>query len=450
MIREHRQKAAVLCLMFAPAICAADEMTPSGKYFRIICHFDNEQVAKEALETAEMVWPVAAKLYAVTDRAPDRLRDVHLYRTADDYMDAEFKLTGGKFKNNLAFSHWDSQTAHIAIQPECSDDTLKQTGLPTMTRRLIAHEAAHLARYAIMPNFESHPNWFADGTGEWIEDKVIADGGWSQGFESEPATSTMIMEAQGLLKDHSLPSVDEIFNDDIDNVFWRKRYALRGLLFRMLVDSTDRETLESIMKQARQQGGGRKYPKILKGIVADALGSEKMSALNAKYKEYIAGMKPKWEEFYGSLETAGDEWTQIAFPKKNAIAWNTAPNNKDTYAITGEFKILPGWKQQLNLLLGRQSDGFFSIAIVAGGGLTAFEYKSADNNWNRLGYAPVDTLKLDRWVRFRVEVTKDKMQVVMDEKPALSCPLGSRPARGPWGLGAQAGSAGMWRNIKFE
>ena len=107
--------------------------------------------------------PSAAGLLAVSDKPPDKPRDIHLYRTAEDYETAEAKVTGGKFKNNQAFSHWETQTAYIAIQPGCSEDVLTRVGLPAMTRRLIVHEATHLVRYATMPNFRSHPDWLADG-----------------------------------------------------------------------------------------------------------------------------------------------------------------------------------------------------------------------------------------------------------------------------------------------
>ncbi|GJM26127.1 MAG: hypothetical protein DHS20C16_25420 [Phycisphaerae bacterium] len=450
MNRELRHAALVLFLIVAPGYCAAEEFVQTGKYFRVVSHFDDDQIASEALKTAEKVWPVATKLLAVSDQPPEKLRDIHLFRTADDYQKAEFELTGGKFKDNFAFSHWGTQTAYIAIQPECSDDTLSQIGLPAMTRRLIAHEAAHLVRYANFPNFESHPNWLGTGAGVWIADKVMIDNGWSQGSEDDPETSTMIVHATELLKDSTRPSVNDIFNDDLNQVHWRKRYALRWLLFRLLVDSTDESEFRSIMKKARQLGGSSDYTTRLNAIIQKSLGPERMKKLDSEYRAYLASLKPKWDEVFTSLETAGPEWTQIAFSDVNALAWNTAPNEKDSYVITGEFKILPGWKRQLNLLLRRNADGFVSMAFVAGGSVTVFEYGSAKNTWDRLGSVRVESLAVDRWVPFEVKISKDTMQIKLDRKSVLSIPLDGKSMRGPWGLGAQSGSAGMWRNIKLQ
>ena len=40
---------------------------------------------------------------------------------------------------------------------------LEVVGLPTLTLRLVAHEATHVARFDSMPNFADHPGWYQDG-----------------------------------------------------------------------------------------------------------------------------------------------------------------------------------------------------------------------------------------------------------------------------------------------
>ena len=48
---------------------------------------------------------------------------------------------------SLAFAHWDTRTAHVALQPELTDAVVRRIGLPYLTRVMLLHEAAHLVRY---------------------------------------------------------------------------------------------------------------------------------------------------------------------------------------------------------------------------------------------------------------------------------------------------------------
>lgn len=275
-------------------------------------------------------------------------------------------------------------------------------------------------------------------------------GRWSPGAEDDPNTSTMMVETVALLEKGDLPSVSDILRDRIDSVHWRTRYAIRWLLFRFLKKSVDQETFRSIMGEARRLAGGSDYSRHLNAFIEGALGRDEMKAIDGKFKAYLHAMTPQWEEVYRSLETAGKNWTQIAFPDKNAIAWRTEPAGKDGYVLEGRFKILPGWEQQLNLLLGRNLEGFVSIAFTAGRGVTIFHYHAKENRWERLGRAESDVLELDRWIRFRVEVGGDHVRVTLDKTSTLAVSLDGRSMRGPWGLGAQSGSAGLWRKVRLK
>jgi len=217
----------VLAMACVPTIVTGEGTTQTGRHFRVICDFDDEKIAAQALETAEAVWPVATRLFAVADRTPDEPGDIYLFRTVAAYEKVEAELTGGKFRRNLAFSHWDTRASYIVLQPDCSYRGLQKSGIPTMTRRLIAHEAAHLFRCTMIPNHRSHPDWLQDGAASWIEEQVLTADGRSSGAERDPDTSTMIVQALGLLEQNDLPSVNRILRDDIEDVQWSKRYAVR-------------------------------------------------------------------------------------------------------------------------------------------------------------------------------------------------------------------------------
>jgi hypothetical protein len=434
----------------SPPEQALHTSTRTGKYFRVICHFKDDAIAAEALTTAEQVWPVAAGLLAVSDEPPDNPHDIHLYRTAADYEKAEAKVTAGKFNDNQAFAHWETQTAYIAIQPGCSDDVLQHVGLPAMTRRLIAHEAAHLVRYATMPNFRSHPAWLADGAASWVEERVMIDNHWSSDAQSDPTASTMILQTSRLLANNALPTVDDILGDKIDNVHWRERYAVRWMLLRFLKSTTKPEQFRSIMNEARRLGGGADYAGQLTEFTRKTLGPERLKTIDDEFQTYIRAQNPVWNEVFRSLETAGSEWTQIAFPDTNAIAWQAEPMGTDAYVLTGECQFLPSWQRQLNVLVGYDDKGFVSIAMAAGGSVTVFVYNSRDDTWKRVDRAVVASLLVGPWMYFRVDVAGNKIRVALNGKEVLDCTVPDKSLRGPWGLGAQAGAAGHWRNVKAQ
>ena len=432
-----------------PALGAAGHSTRSGKFFRVICHFESEDVVNEALRTAETVWPEATTLLGIDQGAPAEPREIHLYRTAADYRKVDMELTGGKFEHNLAFSHWETQASHIALQPECSEETLARITLPTPTRRLIAHEATHLVRYATLPNFRSHPHWFADGMATWVEEKVMIAGGWSAGAERDPHLSTMIVRATALLKKGEMPAATRILEDDLEDVPWRTRYALRWLMFRFLEESMDHKSFRAVMGKARQLGGGPTYGRRLKAFILDSLGPERTKSFDRRFANYLQDLEPRWEEIYPSLDTAGDEWTQVAFPIKNAIAWRTDPVGRSTYALQGKLKILPNSKQQMNVLLGRNVDGFVSVALSTAG-VTVFNYLQKEDRWHRLGYRDAKALRGERWALFRVKIEDDRLSVSLNSETVLSVSLNGRPMQGSWGLGAQAGSAGIWGDVRLD
>ena len=167
-----------LTSLLAPTICGqseppAERTEKVGSFYRVICDFDEDAAARQALEVAEATWPVAMQLYGVPPDAAAEPMDVYLYRDPDAYVRAEYELTRGQFRRNLAFAHWGSKTAHVAIQPKIPDDVLETLGLNYQTLRLLVHESAHLARYHAFNNYRVHPHWFADGNASWLEVEVL-------------------------------------------------------------------------------------------------------------------------------------------------------------------------------------------------------------------------------------------------------------------------------------
>lgn len=429
---------------------ADDESTQAGEHFQVICHFKNDEIAKEALKAAEAVWPIALELFNFKAPKPETPLKIHLYRTAADYEKAEAGLMGGRFRANLAFSEEKGKSSHIALQPECSDETLKIVGLNAQTRRLIVHEAAHLFRYQTIPNHASHPEWLATGAACWIDDEVMIRGGYSPGDEADPYTSTYLVNLRRLANEKKLPSIAKILSDEVDGLSNIDCYAVRWLLFRFMMTPPRQAQWNEVISEARRLGGGGSYVSKLYEEAVKILGVNSDSKLDEELQAFLMAKKPQWEQHYRTLEIRGDRWVQMAFPDTNAVAWRLQPAGAGDYRVSGSCRILPG-SQQLNLLLGRNETGFISVALVAGFGVTAFEFHSRNNNqWERLTDAKIDSLKEGQWFRFRAEIQGGNLKIAIDDQECLNTPLRGRDMSGPWGVGVQAGCSGEWRGVKQE
>ncbi|MFH1231613.1 MAG: hypothetical protein V1709_08980 [Planctomycetota bacterium] len=307
------------------------ETVVTGNYYRIHCHFKNEQIASEALKTAEIVYPIVAKIFnAKTDKLNNPL-EIHLYRTESDYRAIEKKITGGKFAENGCFSMPTTKTSHIALSPTCSDATLRAVGLPLLTRRLIAHEGCHLAQYAILPGGLECPDWFKEGLVMWMADLVIAKLGLNLPFEQDPENSKSILDCQELLENGSLPNTNMIIKDElgaVKDMHYFYKYGVWELFFHFLKEGKYSNSFESIMRDVRRFGGGTNSYKNLIKHFEESFNKEIFKTLNKDFIDYLKSLKPEWRQEYRSLDTHGKEWIQIAFEDTNAVAFKTNPVGK--------------------------------------------------------------------------------------------------------------------------
>lgn len=374
---------------------------------------------------------------------------IHLYASAADYRAIENELTHGAFKDNLCFTHWDSSAAHILFQPSSSKKVLTKTGLPIQTRHVVAHEAFHLACNALAPNYKRLPDWLGDGAASYAEDVVLRRHKWSAGRGLHPFTSTYLHHAQQLLREGKLPEIRDIVRGELKSFDPSTQYGLRWLLFCFLEEGPKpgsgrrlmRDVLELIEKHESEPA-----------TLTEAIQSryDEFAGLNKEFGEFINEFKPKWDEVYRSLDTSGERWPQIAFPEKNAIAWRTSPIRHEAYAVSGRLEILPGEKEQLQLLLARSHQGFISVAFIAGYGVTAFHFRSANQEWERLGSAETSKVALNQDFSFRVTVDNGEIRIEVDAEPVFSAKLDKKYTRGPWGIGAQAGAAGIWSKLRVQ
>ncbi|HKQ47902.1 MAG TPA: hypothetical protein VJZ71_07535 [Phycisphaerae bacterium] len=321
-------------------------------------------------------------------------------------------------------------------------------GLPVMTRRLIAHEAFHLVGHSLGLNYRELPRWIKDGAASYIDEKVLVEIAWSAGPEMDPLTCRYVCITARLLKDGKLPKIREIMHRELDALSPTARYGLRWLLFRFLEEGPRpgsgskliRKMLR-ILKESSDSSSSKPSAKFAKL-------EDEFIGLDDEFAEFIRGLKPEWDEEYRSLDTSRKQWYQLAFPETNAVAWRFAPVGQDQYKISGHVRILPGTKQQMNFYLGRSDEGFVSVAFVAGYGVTVFRYRTGKDEWENLATAKAPGVELNKDIAFRLVISPGEVKVSVNKKSVLTATVGDFSLRGPWGLGAQAGAAGIWTKIR--
>jgi hypothetical protein len=445
---RHTTAALVLASLSVPAQ-EATPLTLSGERFQIVCHFHDAKVAADAQAVCDATWEVAAKLYDAKAKKPAEPLSLHLYRTPKDYEEAEAKITAGRFKPNLAFAHFETRSAHVAVQPQLTDEFLAQSGLNYQTRRLIAHEAAHLVRFALMPNYRHHPDWFADGIASQVEAEVMQAMEQITSPREDPYFSTCIHRAKLLLTARKLPTPEEFLTGKSGELEPEDRYAARWVFVDFLQQKAHQKKLQKAIADLHKLGDeARDRDKVEKTFER----SLKTKSLDKPFEKWVKELDPVWNEVLRSLQTAGDQWTQVAFDDANALCWNNDPAGNKPYTLTGKFTILADKSLQMNVLLGGDGAGFLSVALVADYGITLFEYHGGENSrWETLLFKEVKTIKPGEPVPFEIEWNKNRkreLAITIHGEEVIRHKI-IRGMEGNWGIGVQEGGAGLWQDLKL-
>jgi hypothetical protein len=440
--------AAGLLLSTRAARAEPETSRATGPHFEVIAHFRGPAVAREALEAAEAAWEPAVGLFGAP--APRPPMAVHLYRTEAAYHEADRALSGGAFRKNLAFAHHATSSAHVAVQPDMSDATLRDLGLSAQTKRLLVHEATHLIRFAAMPEFTKHPGWFRDGAALWVADRVARTKGWSPGLEEDPHTSTWIHLARREADRLGEDALERLLVDDVADVEMYARYSLRGLTFSWLAEKPRRADLDRFLALVRAAGGSPDVATRFSEAVRATLLPEGESgrARCSSWRAWLDGLRPEWEEVHRSLEARGEDLVQVAFPNHNAIAWRPA-ELAPPYVLEADVEVLAGVGRQMNVLFARRGNDFLSVALVADQGVTLLRYRSAEDRWDTLAHANAPGFRLG-WRSRVVVAAADDVAVSIDGVELLRHPATGLDLTGASGLGAQAGTAGIWARTRIR
>ena len=427
------------------ALLASEGTTVTGDHFRVHLDFSSDVLAEQALDAVEALWPRAGELYGDFELAGDDRLEVHLYRTERAYETAEYGMTRGRFRNNRAFAHWDTKSAHVVLDPPVDASVLEEFGLPDQTLRLLVHEAAHLARFARCESYRVHPAWLGNGAASWIDQAVMEDLGRSDPVE-DPWASQALHELSVIVREDRLPSAREILLDDLDQLEGREFYAVHETFLRFWKESRDAKALGDAIETVLAADAPDDAD-ALRTAVVDAVPRAVLERLSKGFARYAKGLEPAWNSVFRSLqplparEDGTRRWLQMAFPETNAVCWRVDRELERRYEVGGRLRILPVGGRQMNLLLARSDEGFVSVAFNAGYGVTVFDYRGG--RWNRVARQEVSGVVEGTEFAFEVSVKNRNLKVEVDGERVVDIDI-DRDLDGPFGLGAQASSAGVW------
>lgn len=427
---------------------AAGTTELEGEHFRVVCDFESELLAREALATAEAAYDQAVRLYGVPE--VDSLV-LHLYGTRAEYEAAEAKITGGVFRRNLAFSSFASREAHVAIQPECTPDQLARIGLPSLTRHQIAHEAAHVVCYNAQRNYQYHPTWMAEGAAMWVGEEAMVAGGWSPGSLADPFTARTRVLAQRLLEEGRLPSLRNTIEDDgVKGLDFFERYAVWGLTFRFLVAERRGEAFLEVLRAGRDWTPNWSYRgKVLHGI-RGIWSNDELERLDREFRSWLRGLEPEWNEVHRSLGVGSDSWVQIGFEAEGALAWRNESIRRSKSVLRGHVERMPGSVGELAVILEGDATHSLHAVFRGDGGLALQRVPKAPGPVeilaSRDGLAPWDGGRAE----FHLRLLGGEIEFWVAGLEPLIADLGDRRVRGAWGLRVDPATVGIWTGVELE
>ncbi|MFK7740329.1 MAG: hypothetical protein AB8H80_08390 [Planctomycetota bacterium] len=439
---------------------AVQDYTATGEFYEVVFAGvegqlggkpeDAQRIADEALAMVEGVWPRICRAFgAAASQKPKKPLRVHLYRSVAAYVAADKRLTGGRFERNEAMSHWRSKSAHVAVQPPCSDAFLRTRGLPLQTQAMLAWEACHVARYELCPNFRSHPGWFYDGLAATTAQEVLRAA--HPTLLAAPFFDQRWLRVRSLLDAGRLPRIGALLADDTRRLKMRERYSARVTFFEY-ARSVRAEGLAELAETIRRTGAGGRYASAILKEARKHLGD-----LDRGFALAVQQRQPEWDEIVRSLWCFEGGCRQLAYGDTSAVAFRGEPAVGKAILWTGEVLVAPGPTQQMNLLFGRSAQGYYSVAMVPGVGVTLFAHRYRGNVWRDLGRGAAESFQSGKFVPFAMRTEGRQLKFRLGAKNwafELPEPL---PKEVRWGIGAQGaaagaahgiGSFGVWRDLK--
>lgn len=379
------------------------------------------------------------------DRRFGRIRDrkgsgvprakLTVYRKQTDFERAIHNAGANAFEENLAVTDYRNRESHVAFQPAQTSAVMTYVGLPLLTRRQIAHEAAHLWCDARWPNeYRNGPRWLREGIPTWAAEQGLRSRGLIDRAEDDPFLSTRIVLAQravGRLRQAPSPSRT---NDPFGAFDRGTRYAFDWLWTRMRI--------EKLMVESGGSDDGVSFDRLVEHLTTGP------DATFAGLTRYVRSMRPEWEEVSRSLQVADGDYCQMAFPDVDAFAWHTTGPTRPAYTIRGTIFFWGKEGGQAGVHLARDAQGYLVVSFRPGAGVTISRFEEKSGAWTELARNTTFCPSTGVPCKFEIVVTVETLTVVVNSHRVVTAKVPGKRMSGPWGLAVQKDRSVRWENFE--
>jgi hypothetical protein len=450
-----------------------------GEHVQVACHFDCGAVGREALATAEDAWARVAAYLAVDPGmaaarngdeavllgeepprplpgAPADPPTIHIYGSLRGYELTEREVAGGRFRFSAGFSDRVSRRAYLMVPDDLRPELLERTGLPDQYRRIIAHEAAHLAAY-VLGEGAHWPLWLAEGLSGWVERMVVTSHHPGPVQEVNPWAGTRLWRVQHLLEQDSLPPVGEILAGTHGGLPVGDAYALWIELFHFLNESDwgegFQETIRALARRPILEEEA--LYQVLQAVEA-RFGPVDVEGMDAAFRAHLRSLTPGWIEVFRALDPLPDDpdrWIQYSLVDLavGPMAWRAdATGDRRGFLLTGTVEPLGSDPWEIRWVLDRTGDDPLMLSVDSRGEVTLreFAYETADAPSHLLRRRLRRDLPSNRPVTFSVGVRPGVVQLRLEEDLLeVELELSGMEPSGVWGLGLERGSAAVWGEL---
>jgi hypothetical protein len=424
-------------------VCAGGD--PETARFRVLNCFPEEARALEALETAEATVPVALARLGVASWSPSGPRTLQLFADFARFRSATAELNPDSPEAH-GYTSRDSRTAFVTVQPAA--ETLRALGLSGQTRRLIAHEVTHLLCFDLLPDMTSLPGWMVEGLADSVAHEVLGALGRTRALEEEPSTAAQVLLVQELVRANQAPRFGTLLLDKLGGFEYRQRYALRWLAYEFLRARHPEECARFFAAAYAAGATGRARERV-RPLLEGLWNPAELALLDAEFLEWVGALVPRWRQASGVCEFETRGLVVLAPPGADALSVHQLGFESLPFHLQGELRFLPGSGQQLHVVLAHRADSFALVSFTAGWGVTLWHHEVQGARWQRRAAAEVPRLTGEGSHRFRIEASAGALTIAVDGEEVLRVPLDGATLLGKFGLGAQAGSSGVWSALEW-
>jgi hypothetical protein len=367
-------------VLFITAFAYADQVKVDGKRVTVFAPAGDEGTAKKiAAEGDRALERYAADLGV--EVPPKQRFSIFLYETEEEYDAVEAKLTGGRFKRNMAFTYAKNAEVHMFMQPRphrrVTDDG------PGMLEAIAMHELSHALQYVTVPNYAAQPDWLGEGLAYVYSERADsgADGG---ALETLPYYAQFWFDVDDALEDGAFVPLDRLVSPSFgDTSRYSDQQIWYGEAFELVryMDAPDggprRDKFRAFLKEVEGFAPGDDYAQRVSARFRDVFGvrtkSDQLASLAPLEREWVAAMKQKhpfrWHAIARDLRARADGSLVLeSLPEASAYAVSSADVLGARGQMTATITIEDGPGKQADLIFAYHArDDFYKVALGSTG-----------------------------------------------------------------------------------